>query len=151
MRGRQASRLSLGQYGLYVLVGVAVGLVTVVLREIFSRTLTGDSALGYSVSVVSAYGVGILLSFFLQRRVTFAQGPTDARAGDLALFGMVAIAGAVLTWTLAMVFRYALQFDHWFGVHGATAAFVLAAILASVLTYSINATVVFRHRGDRGA
>ena len=94
--------------------------------------------------MVAVYAVGVCISFTLQRRVTFSRARVDQTAKAFRLFVGVAIVGALATWVLAVVFRYVLLSDRLFGNLGATAAFGLAALSASVPRYSLDAKIVFR-------
>lgn len=142
----QPARLSTRQYSSYLLVGVFVGLVTVGLREVIGALLPADTPFYYSVSIVVVYAIGILLSFVMQRLLTFKSTMACSLIGDLPRLGrfiVVAGIGAGATWLIALGLRYGLAFDTIFGRYGASMAFGVAAVVASLITYSLNATVVF--------
>jgi putative flippase GtrA len=141
---RRLSYFVSAEFATYVAVGIVVGLITVGLRAIFAALLPKDTAFFYSVSVVAAYAVGVCISFALQRRITFSRATVDQAAKCFGLFVGIAMIGTIATWAMSLMFRYVLLFDSLFGDLGATAAFVLAAVLTSMLTYSLNAKIVFR-------
>jgi putative flippase GtrA len=141
---RRLSYLASAQFATYIAVGIIVGLITVGLRALLAALLPSDTTVFYSVSVVAAYSVGVCMSFALQRRITFSRTDVHQVGRTFRLFVGVAVVGALATWALALVFRYVLLFDEVFGSLGATAAFVMAALSASVLTYTLNSRVVFR-------
>lgn len=142
--GRGPGRLSTTQYLRYFSVGMFVGLATVAMREVIAALLPSDTPMFYSISIIVVYAFGIALSFQMQRRITF--GGTQANQATrqrVSRFFAVAIGGALATWLLALVLRYGLGFDGIFGRYGPTAAFIIAAVAASVLTYALNALLVF--------
>jgi putative flippase GtrA len=141
---KAAIPLSLAQYRRFFLVGTVVGLLAIALRELIAAALPADTPLFYSISVIVVYVFGILLSYVLQHRFTFKVdlGTSDWRR--LTSFIAVALIGALTTWLLSLIFRYELGFDRIFGLLSGSIAFGVAALSSSVLTYALNALVVFR-------
>jgi putative flippase GtrA len=140
-----AIRTRIRQYLIYFCVGGFVGVLGVGFREILGRLLPDDPA-WYTATVAIAYGVSIVLSFTLHKRITFT-GALDERgtAVPLGKFSVIALIGLVATSALAPVLRYGLDLDAAFGDWGALAGFVAAALSISLLTYLLNAFITFRH------
>ena len=56
----------------YIIVGAVVGVLTILLRELFALILPADTPAYYALSVVMAYMVGIFCSYYGHRNVTFS-------------------------------------------------------------------------------
>ena len=136
--------MSPSQYARFLVVGATVGLVTVGLRELIARALVADSAVHYSLSVVLAYIVGIVLSYVLNRRLTFSQSDAPSSLFAFALFAVVALLGTVSTWAFSLLLRYGAHFNALLGSFGAAVAFALAAVISTLITYPLNVRFVFR-------
>ena len=136
--------LSFDQYRRFFLVGTVVGLLAIALRELIATALPADTPFFYSISVVVVYAFGILTSYALQHRFTFKLNLKDSRGRRLISFIAVAFIGALATWLMSLVFRYELGFDRTFGHLSGSTAFAAAAVSSSVLTYPLNALLVFR-------
>jgi putative flippase GtrA len=136
--------MSLTQYGRFLVIGAFVGLITVGCRELIGHMLVVDSAAYYSLSVVLAYMLGIVLSYVINRRHTFNQHNTAASLSNLALFGLIALLGASCTWLLSMLLRYGVHLTALLGHFAAPVAFAFASLLATLITYPLNARFVFR-------
>jgi putative flippase GtrA len=137
--------MCLAQYSRFIVVGGLVAVITIACRELIGYLLGVDTPLRYSMSVVAAYGLGIVLSFVLNSQFTFASkcGYGWSRFGR---FVAIAIFGMFLTWLLSIAFRYGLRLQSVFGDASAGFAFATAAFLSSVLTYPLNAVLVFGPR-----
>ena len=131
------------RYVVYVVVAAVVGAITVAIRELIALLLGRDTPLDYAVSVLVAYGCGIVLSFFWQGRVTFRQHGVRQRRGRFSIFAVMAIVSSVLTVMLSRLLRYEGGFDQLFGPVGPGLAFAIAAIITSFFTYAANARFVF--------
>ena len=127
-------------YPAYLGVSAFVGLLTVAAREALGWMLAMDNPGSYSFTVVLAYLFGTVLNYALQGIVTFRQA---ASARMLVRFAAVALVGMFLTAVLAAALRYGLAFDVLFGRFGPAAAFAGGALLASAMTFSVNARIVF--------
>ncbi|MFH0342966.1 MAG: GtrA family protein [Chromatiales bacterium] len=143
-RPSDGNRHRLSQYARFLAVGLLVGILAIVLREAMARALPTDTLGFYSLSIIAVYALGILLSFFLHWRYTFRIKANHADLRKLASFFVVALTGASVAWLLSLVCRYVLDFDVLFGHLGASAAFAVGAVAASLLTYTLNARRVFR-------
>ena len=135
--------LSLRQYASYAAVAVAAFLVTVSSREAFAWMLPADTAWFYTVSMAMAYALGIVVNFTLQHALTFRSGRSDKSWGMFLGFVAVAALGGAVTVAAALAFRYVLGFPLLFGELAGTAAFVAGTVIASVVTYWMNARFVF--------
>lgn len=106
-----------------------------------------DSATNYSVSVSLAYALGILLSYILNHRFTFGQGvPISTRT--TVLFVSIALLGMAVTAILSLAIRYGTPVRTLTGSYSGTVAFGTAAVITSLLTYPLNALLVFRARNQ---
>jgi putative flippase GtrA len=138
------SELSLARYARFFIVGTVVGLLTIGLRELIALALPSDTPLYYSLSVLVVYALGTLASYVLHHGFTF-ESSQDLRNVNVFLpFVFVGLVGAASTWALSLFFRYGLEFGEHFGRLDGAAAFALAAVLSSALTYMLNALLVFR-------
>lgn len=140
------ARTSLRQYLRFLLVGGVVGLLTVAARELLGRALGADSEWHYSVSIALAYALGIICSFLLNHRFTFAQKSDSRDWPAFIRFVGVAVFGMLVTWLLALVLRYGLQLDAILGDFARPAAFAAATLIGSLATYPLNAWLVFGRR-----
>ena len=132
------------QYAKFLAVGTFVGLVTVGLRELIGRILGADNATYYSLSVVLAYAVGIVLSYALNRRATFGADSSSATVTAFVLFTAIALLGTASTWAFSLLIRYGAHLSVLLGNFAAAAAFALAAVVSTLITYPLNARFVFR-------
>lgn len=134
----------------YLVVGAVVGVLTIALRELFAFMLPADTPAYYALSVVLAYAVGIVCSYYGHHNVTFnMQEPVGGHATAFTRFTFIAIAGLLATTSMSMLIRYGLPVDRVLGEYSGSFAFALATILASILTYSLNSAFTFRgHKKD---
>jgi putative flippase GtrA len=132
------------QYLRFLSVGTFVGLVTVGLREIIGRMMIADNAWYYSLSVVLAYVVGIVLSYILNRRLTFGQSDVLASPSAFTLFAAIGVLGTVSTWAFSLLLRYSAHVNAPLGRIAPAVAFALAAVISTLITYPLNARFVFR-------
>lgn len=131
------------RYLRFLCVGAFVGVVTVACRELIAGLLQTDTMLSYTLSVGAAYTAGILLSFALNSGLTFRQRRGERRLRALPRFAAIALLGLGTTSALSLALRYGLALDAVLGSLADAAAFVAAALCASVLTYSLTARFVF--------
>ncbi len=130
--------LSLAQYARFLFIGGVVGLFSLACRELIGRGLGDSTELRYSISVLTAYVAGIVLSFCLNRALTFRSRVTSTWSRFPA-FVAVACTGMLLTWLLALSLRHLDGLEGLFGRYSATAAFAVATLLATLITYPLNA------------
>jgi putative flippase GtrA len=136
--------MSLIQYARFLAIGGVVGAITVGCRELIGFLLGADEPFRYSVSVLTAYAIGIVLSFLINRRHTFRDIGRSPKWASFLRFVLVAILGLFLTWLLALTIRYETSWLIAPGKYSASAAFVLAALISTAITYPLNALLVFR-------
>jgi putative flippase GtrA len=137
--------MSFAQYVRFLVVGGFVALITIGVREVMASVLAADTAIYFSVSVVSAYVVGIALSYLLNHWFTF-RGVDSFQWHRLLLFVGIAFVGLLLTWLLSLAIRYGTPVGENFGKYSASMAFAVAALLSSLVTYPLNALLVFNKR-----
>jgi putative flippase GtrA len=147
IRGSTAA-MSLAQYARFLATGGAVGALTVACRELIGWLLGADNPACYSISVLTAYAIGIVLSFIINRRYTFNDCDTLGIRSTFLRFLGVALSGLLLTWSFSLTIRYQTSWLIASGSYSGMAAFAVATLLASAVTYPLTALVVFR-RGRR--
>jgi len=138
--------MSFLQYARFLITGAVVAAITVGCRELIGRFLFADTPFYYSLSVVLAYVVGIILSFLLNQMFTFRRKATEGDWLQFARFVAIALVGMLSTWLISLGLRYGLSLDRYIGTLAAAAAFATAAFLSSAITYPLNALLVFRTR-----
>jgi putative flippase GtrA len=136
--------MSIAQYVRFLVVGASVGLITVGFREVIGRLLGVDTAFHYSVSVIVAYALGVVLSFLINQRVTFEAISGSHQWRMFFRFIAIALLGLVMTWLLSIAVRYGIRLDDLTGRFAAALSFGTAAFLSSLITYPLNALLVFR-------
>lgn len=136
--------VSLKQYGQYIVIATMVGVLTVTCRELIALSLLQDTRTYYLVSVLGAYGFGIILNFILQRTITFGKQARNKTRQYFLPFFIVALMGMGLVSLCAFSLRYFFGFNILFGAFSPSIAFVVAVIISSVFTYTMNARVVFQ-------
>ncbi|WP_218081007.1 GtrA family protein [Anthocerotibacter panamensis] len=130
-------------YPTYFVVGTSIALFTIGVRQVLGWCLGDSHALGYILSMVVAYSLGIILSYIFQRRFTF----TKRRGRTPGLERVLYVGTALLGMLLTVVFSLGL---HSFlalvpilpEVHN-NLAFAVAALATSVITYLINKFITF--------
>lgn len=135
--------VSLTQYFRFLIVGGIVGLITVACREVIGYLLPADTPVFYSLSVVGANGIGTALSFMLNRRFTFNSNVTGW--SRFAGFAAISILAMISTWLLSLGIRYGLKLHVLFGdLLAPGVAFAVATLISSLITYPLNASLIFR-------
>ncbi len=135
--------IRLGQYSQYVINGSLVAMVAILIREGVALILSGGTTWEYALSIVITYGIGILLSFWLQRGTTFRDNVQGCQQRAFALYFAVAVSGGVVTTLLSVLCRNLLGFETFFDELADSAAFATGALLSSLLTYWLNLRYVF--------
>ena len=131
------------RYIVFVCVGAFVTIVSLGLREAIGRAMP-ETFIFYSFSVGASYFASILLSFSLHRRFTFSASPQTGRpTRQLTKFSGVSIAGLIMTSALSPAIRYGLHLDSVVGSLAGMSAMAVAAFVASIVTYILNATLTF--------
>jgi putative flippase GtrA len=131
-------------YFKYLVVGGIVGLLAIAAREILAYMLPGDSPGYYLLSVIIIYAGGIIASFYGHFHVSFSHvKDKSATLVSMFKFTLVALAGMGATATLSYQIRYNLGLETVFGPLLPSFAFGMAALTASLLTYSLNARYIF--------
>jgi putative flippase GtrA len=134
--------LSPRQYLGFLFVGGLCTLISIACRELARVALGDDGVVRYSITVLFAYGVGMIAGFLLNRRYTFNSA---ARWSAFPRFVLVGLIGMGSTLALSLMLR--LPFARMLPVQfSGTAAFICAALVSSLLTYPLNALLVFRTR-----
>jgi putative flippase GtrA len=141
--------VSLTQYARFLTVGGIVGLITIACRELIAYLLPSDTPVFYSLSVVCANSIGTAISFVLNRRYTFSSSNVTgwSRFGG---FAAIAVLAMFSTWVLSIALRYGLKLDTFFEDLAGGIAFAIATLLSSLITYPLNASIVFRSNPPSG-
>ena len=133
----------------YFVVGAVVGVFTILLRELFALMLPADTPIFYAFSVVMAYAVGIVCSYYGHRNVTFsARQLVGKHITAFTRFTFIAVAGLLATTTMSLLIRYGLPVESLLGEYAGGFSFALATFLASILTYSLNSAFTFKGQAD---
>jgi putative flippase GtrA len=140
--------MSLIQYARFLAVGGAIGLICIGCRALIGFVLGADTAARYSISVLTAYAGGILLSFLINGRYTFKDVSGNPEWSSFPSFVLVAVTGLMSTWLLSVLIRYETTSWMALGRYSGTIAFAIATLTSTALTYPLNALLVFR-RGQR--
>jgi len=94
---------SIVQFTKYIIYAGLATLVNLVGRFIFSETMH----LPFNVAVTSAYLIGMLVNFLLNKKYTFAQGPR-AWSQEIRSFTVLALLGLLLTNIFSLFSLYLL-------------------------------------------
>jgi putative flippase GtrA len=129
----------------YAIIGAIVGISAAVGREIIAMAFPADTPGYYALSVSLVYVFGILASYSGHRKVTF--GHVDMKhqstARSMTNFTVIALLGLLCTTGLSVTIRYFFPVDDFFGSLGGAFSFILATLIASVITFSLNARHTF--------
>ena len=133
------------RYPIYFIVGGFVTLVTIVLRDAISRFLQG-SAWEYMISIAIVYTVGIVLSYFLQSRFTFKTNINNSRSfkSKFTYYTMVQLVGMGVTIVFSLLIRYLLFPLTIISQFRDTIAFIIASLIASIVTYGVSKIFIFK-------
>lgn len=132
-------------YPTYFTVGLFNTIFTIGLREIIEVYIDSEELLGYIISIVFAYTVGILVSFALHSYLTFAKSRKYSKKflkRFVYFYGNQSL-GMVLTIGLSLLIRETLELTQISTKFENTIAFSMAAILTSIVTYVINKLFIF--------
>jgi putative flippase GtrA len=86
---------------------------------------------------------GIAVSFVLNQRFTFSAAKAARDWSRFMPFVAVALVGLACTWLISVALRYGLPLQALIGQSSAAVAFAMATVLASLITYPLNALFVF--------
>jgi putative flippase GtrA len=130
------------QYLTYVSVGVGVTLATIMVREVVDWLMPGVSLQHYQRTVVIAYVIGIILSIFAHKTITFRW---TERLSLLQVVTFVAVHLAGMTANLVgstVLLQQLTAFQISQALAG-TLAFGVTAFLVSLVTFVLKRTYVF--------
>lgn len=125
------------RYVRFLIVGGIVGLFSLAVRQVVGWLAGEATQADYSVSVLIGYAAGILLSFVLNRAITFNGGSW----AKFPAFVAIALIGMAVTWGLSVAIRFGLPLEA-FGAFAGTIAFGVATVLATGVTYPLNARLL---------
>jgi putative flippase GtrA len=133
------------RYPVYFVVGGFVTLVSIVLRDMIGRFLQGSDG-GYVMSVAIVYAVGLILSYFLQSRFTFQTQKKKTRSFKykFTYYTLVQLVGMGVTIVSSLLIRYLLFPLTILAQFRDTIAFVIASLIASVVTYGVSKIYIFK-------
>lgn len=133
-------RRHLTQYIRFSIVGTAVAIIAVAVREIVAGLLP-PSAYRFTISIAIVWTMGILFGFHLNRSYTF---PSEAkRRASLARYSLISIAAGVLCVTISNVLLDGLTSSLPTLAHRETIAFVIGNLLASITSFVAYRLLVF--------
>ena len=84
----------------------------------------------------------------LNRRFTFSGNEAARGWSRFIPFVAVALVGLVCTWLISLALRYGLPLTALIGKSSAPVAFAAATVLASLITYPLNALFVFGNQSS---
>ena len=133
------------RYPIYFIVGSFVTLVTIILRDVVGRFLHG-SAWEYIISIAIVYTVGIVLSYFLQSHFTFKTNKNHSHSFKykFSYYTMVQLVGMGVTIVSSLLIRYLLFSLTTVSQFRDTIAFVIASLIASIVTYGVSKIYIFK-------
>jgi putative flippase GtrA len=133
------------RYPTYFIVGGGVTLVVVILRDIIGRFLN-KSAWEYVLSIIAVYTIGIILSYVFQSRFTFTDQHKQKRSFKYKFtsYTLVQLVGMGVTIGFSLVFRWLLFPITVLSQVRDTIAFILASLIASVVTYTVSKMHIFK-------
>jgi putative flippase GtrA len=130
------------QFFRYMAVGAALAVFTILLREVLAL-LMPDTPVSYAMSILIAYGVGILLSFELQQKITFGQIPAPLRRKKFRRFFVISVSIALFATAFAHFLRYQFGLGGLSGQYVPTVAFVITVLITAVASFTLNRLFVF--------
>ncbi|CAA0111856.1 Uncharacterised protein [Halioglobus japonicus] len=130
----------------YLFIGAVVGIASIIGREIIAVFLPADTPEYYALSVFIVYALGILASYTGHRKVSFSHVDMEGQstASSMTWFTVIAVVGLLCATVLSVCIRYLLPIQGVFGAYSATAAFAIATVITSVITFTLNARHTFR-------
>ena len=133
------------RYPVYFVVGGFVTLVSIVLRDVIGRFLEGSTG-EYVMSVAIVYVIGLGLSYFLQSRFTFQSQKKQTRSFKykFTYYTLVQLVGMGVTIASSLLIRYLLFPFTILAPFRDTIAFVIASLIASVVTYGFSKIYIFK-------
>ncbi|MGG6269262.1 GtrA family protein [Leptolyngbya sp. AN03gr2] len=130
------------QYPVYLFVGAGVTLLTVLVRSLIGFLIQDDTTAKYIASIVLSYIVGILLSYFAHRTITFRDQAQFSLAQTLKFVG-AHLLGMILSLFISIHLR-AYLLDAWMPIEiSKLLAFTIAALIVSIVTFLLKKYVVF--------
>ena len=127
----------------YSAVGAFVGIMALAALALLEAIFPA-SRIAYVVSIVGVYGAGIVLNYVLQKTFTFSVKSDLDLKRSLGRFVVVALVGALLTISLSYALRYHLCWASELLLLAGPASFGMACLVASILTFYLNRTWVFK-------
>jgi putative flippase GtrA len=133
------------RYPTYFIVGGGVTLVVVILRDIVGRFLN-KSAWEYVLSIIAVYTIGIILSYVFQSRFTFASQQKQPRSFKYKFtsYTIAQLVGMGVTIGFSLLFRWLLLPITILAQVRDTIAFIMASLIASVVTYTVSKMHIFK-------
>jgi len=136
-------------YCRYFVVGAIVSVTAIVAREIIGFMLPSDTQIYYVLSVLIVYAGGIIMSFAGHYRVTFSHIRQKQKLmTSIFSFTLIAFVGMIVTALLSYVIRYNLDLGFIPGKYSAAISFGIATVVASLITYTLNARYTFAESVD---
>lgn len=130
-----------------MLVAAIIGVLTVGLREVLGALFPATPA-QYAWSMLLSYGVGVVLSYFAQGRITFRELGHRASPQGLRGFVLVAVLSSLLTVLLAYLLRFGLPLEDHLPALAAPLAFAGAALLVAPVSFLLGRRLVYREAAE---
>ena len=134
------------RYSKYAVVGAVVAVIAIGIREFVAILLPNDTPFYYAFSIFVAYLCGFVLSYFGHKYISFGHVRQLAfsHGRSISAFLSIALLGMVVTMLVSLAVRYLLPMDRIPGGFGASAAFAVGVLIASVATFWLNRIYTFR-------
>jgi putative flippase GtrA len=127
----------------YSSVGAFVGFIALITMAV-SEAIFSPTKLNYVFSVVGIYGVGVVLSYMLQKEITFHAPLKNNQKKTFFKYTAVALIGALLTSCFSYILRYHIHWPVKFLQVAGPACFAVACLATSVITFYLNKEWTFR-------
>jgi putative flippase GtrA len=136
------------KYSKYAMVGAAVALIAIGIREFVAALLPSDTPEYYTISIFVAYLCGFVLSYLGHKYISFShiQQLTFSRGQAMGSFIFIALLGMLVTMLISLTIRYLLPMDKIVGESEASIAFAVGVLVSSVATFWLNRIYTFRGR-----
>jgi putative flippase GtrA len=133
------------RYPTYFIVGGGVTLVVVILRDIIGR-LFKQSAWEFVLSIIIVYPFGVILSYICQSRFTFTNQRMRLRSFkyEFTTYTIVQLVGMGTAIVFSLLFDWLLSPLPISPKIRNTIAFIIASLIASVVTYTVSKMHIFK-------
>ena len=136
------------KYSKYALVGFAVTVIAIGVRELAGALLPSDTPAYYTLSIFIAYICGFFLSYLGHKFISFNHVEQLAfnHARSMIAFLLIALLGMLATILVSLTVRYLLPIDNYLCGWADSFAFSVGILMSSIGTFWLNRAYTFRGR-----